>query len=929
MLLRIVHLSLFAAAFFVSTTINSFHAVAQDVAPSSQAANQETAQETAEPPVAAAQQEGQQGRGRGRRGARRGGRSATQANPNDGLPIAYLLSGDFAKALENLQRHRLDVEQLREDIELDVEASRIGRISFADVPTEGHHLAKVEAAREPRRRQFPAGTLVVRTDQRQRQLTATLLEPDSDDGLAAWNLFDEHLKVGGEFPVYRVPAGQSMLTGAVRPLASERRTGRRVTYDMVYGRGNARVDFAPPTTRVDWLADGKNFLQTRDGELRKVEALSGRSSPFLDPAKLLASLAAIPSMEQSRRQAISEQSTFQWNKDKTAALITHGDDLYHLPFDGSPAVRLTRTRGEEQYAQLSPDGKFVAYIRGRNLYVADVATQTEQAITQENDPKIRNGEASWVYYEEVYGRSWRTFWWSPDSRHIAFLRFDETGMPAFHAVDTIPLHSDLVTMAHPKPGDRNPAVTLGVAHVSGSPVEWIDLSEYTPADSLITYVGWRDQGPLLYFYVQDRAQTWLDFRTCPPNETSSERRFRETTKAWVADPGESWWVKDEIIFLSERSGWKHLYAFNQTTKEWRAITKGEWEIRSVDRVDEEAGWIYFTACERSPIATDWLRVRIDGSRQERLTSREGSHRITLAPKGNLAVDSWSSFKSAGDIRLVNTDGQEVRTIDSRPGYVVEEFQLGEFRHVQIPADEDFLLEATLTLPPDFDESKRYPVWLTTYAGPHAPRVRNSGGPQAQPQMLANLGIIVFALDPRSASGKGAQSTWTAYKQLGVQELKDLETGVKWLSQFGYVDPERIGMQGHSYGGFMTAYALTHSKLFCAGISGAPVTDWRNYDSIYTERYMNTPQENPDGYNKTSVVKAARNLHGRLLLLHGMMDENVHPQNSTQFMQALQNANKDFEVMFYPQMRHGLRGDHYNRLMIDFIKESLKLDEASK
>jgi dipeptidyl aminopeptidase/acylaminoacyl peptidase len=879
---------------------------------------------------AAPQQEGQQRRGRGRRGGRRGGgRGAAQANVNDGLPVAYLLSAEFAKGLENLQRHGLEVEQLREDIELDVEASRIGKVTIAEEATDGHRLAKVEASRETRRRQFPAGTLVIRTAQEQRPLTATLLEADSEDGLAAWNLFDEQLKVGGEFPVYRLPAGQSILTGPVRPLASQRKTGRRVTYDMVYGRGNARVNFAPAATSVDWLADGKHYLQTRDGELRKVEALSGRSSRFLEPEKLLASLGAIPSMEESRRQAISEQSTYQWNNDKTAALITHGDDLYDLPFDGSPARRVTRTPGEEQYAQLSPDGKFVAYVRGRNLYIADVASGTEQAITQDTDPKVRNGEASWVYYEEVYGRSWRTFWWSPDSRHVAFLRFDETGMPMFHAVDTIPLHSDLQSFSHPKPGDPNPRVKLGVAHVSGGPVEWINLDEYTPGDFLITYVGWRKEGPLLYFYVQDRAQTWLDFRTCAPDATASERRFRETTKAWVNDPGQSWWVKDEILFLSERSGWKHLYAFNPTTKEWRPITQGEWEIRGVSRIDDEAGWIYFTACERSPIATDWLRVRIDGSRQERLTSRAGSHRVELAPAGNLAVDSWSCFTSAGDTRLINTDGQEVRTIDSRPGYTVEEFQLGEFRHVQIPTEDGFLLEATLTFPPDFDESKKYPVWLTTYAGPHAPRVRDAGGPQIQPHMLANMGIIVFAIDPRSASGKGAQSTWTAYRRLGEQELADLECGVKWLSMHSYVDAERIGMQGHSYGGFMTAYALTHSKLFCAGISGAPVTDWRNYDSVYTERYMNTPQENPDGYNETSVVKAARNLHGRLLLLHGMMDENVHPQNSTQFMQALQNANKDFEVMFYPQMRHGLRGDHYNRLMIDFIKDSLKLDEASK
>jgi dipeptidyl aminopeptidase/acylaminoacyl peptidase len=845
------------------------------------------------------------------------------------LPTAYLFSAELKNCVENLQRHGIRIEQLREDIELDVEASRIGKVTQAEATFEGHRLATLEVEREPRRRPFAAGTIVVRTAQPLSRLAALLLEPESEDGFAAWNFYGEHLKTGGEYPVYRLAAGQAVLSGPWRPLDEDRVRGRRVTFEMIYGRPAERVNFAPPSTRVDWMPDGRHYLQTREGKLYLVDALSGSASRFPDAAKIAASLAAIPTLDAARRRTISEQVTFQWNDERTAFLIAQGGDLYYVPIDGSPARRLTRARGEKQYAQVSPDGQFVAYVRNHNLYISDVATQTEQAVTEEKDANIRNGECSWVYFEEVFGRNWRAFWWSPDSRHVAFLRFDETEMPKFHALDTIPLHGALTTMSHPKPGDRNPAVTLGVASVAGGEVEWVDLSDYSPGEFLITKVGWREKNPLLYFCVQDRAQKWLDLRTCRAEETQTTLQFRETTKCWVDNPARVFFVKDEIIYPSERSGWQHLYAYNMETKKWRPITQGDWEIRSLDRVDEEAGWIYFTACERSPIATDWFRIRIDGTKQERLTERTGSHRIDLAPKGALAVDSWSSFQSAGDIRLINTDGQQIRTIDSRPGYVLEEFNLGKFEHVQIPTEDGFQLEATLTFPPNFDESKKYPVWLNTYAGPHAPVVRDSGGPSMNLRMQANLGLIMLQLDPRSASGKGAQSTWTAYKNLGVQELKDIECGINWLKKRPYVDGERIGMNGHSYGGFMTAYAMTHSTLFAAGISGSPVTDWRNYDSIYTERYMDTPQENPAGYNSTSVVKAAGKLHGKLLLLHGLMDENVHPQNSIQFMQALQRANKDFRVMFYPEQHHGLRGDHYNRLMHDFIKQTMKLDGASK
>jgi dipeptidyl aminopeptidase/acylaminoacyl peptidase len=270
---------------------------------------------------------------------------------------------------------------------------------------------------------------------------------------------------------------------------------------------------------------------------------------------------------------------------------------------------------------------------------------------------------------------------------------------------------------------------------------------------------------------------------------------------------------------------------------------------------------------------------------------------------------------------------KLRTLDTNPVYERLQYRFGPYEQFQIPMSDGFQLEGSLVKPPDFDSSKKYPVWFMTYAGPHMPSISDAWQKgHAHDQMLAQMGMLVFRCDPRTASGKGACSAWPAYKQLGVQELKDIEAAIQWLKQKPYVDGDRIGMGGYSYGGFMTAYTLTHSKLFAGGIAGGPPTDWHLYDSIYTERYMDTPQNNPEGYERTSVVKAAQDLHGQLLLVHGTIDDNVHIENTYKLINALQDAGKQFQLMIYPKSRHGVGGVHYERLTVDFIRSVLQLPD---
>ena len=406
----------------------------------------------------------------------------------------------------------------------------------------------------------------------------------------------------------------------------------------------------------------------------------------------------------------------------------------------------------------------------------------------------------------------------------------------------------------------------------GGPVHWADLSDYSPDSFLISDVGWWPDSSAAYCYVQNRTQTWLDLVKFNPADASGtiKRLFRDSTKAWIESPGPIHWMTDgSFLWFSERDGWKHLYHYAADGTLKAQLTNGDWEVHSLEHVDSRNGWIYFTGTRDNPVSANLYRLK-PGGPIERLTQAAGSQTAAMNPEGQYFVSSCSDIQTPARLRLYAADGRLVRTLDSNPSYELKRLRFGPRERLKISTKDGFLLEAELVLPPDLDTTKKHPVWFMTYGGPHAPTVSDSwGGGRMCDQALAAEGFVVFRMDPRPASGKGAASAWTAYKHFGVQELEDIKTAINWLKQKPYVDGSRIGMAGHSYGGYITAYAMTHSDLFAAGIAGAPVTDWRDYDSIYTERYMGLPQDNPEGYNVSSVVRAAGRLHGKLLILHGV------------------------------------------------------------
>lgn len=841
-------------------------------------------------------------------------------------PYAYLFPAKYKKLTKHLQREEIKVSELREDIELDVEVHRIDRIVRDKKQAKGGRAFRLRTEHRQETKRFKAGTILVKTDQKPGDKVKELLDPTTKKKAIIRKLI-RRLKAAEDYPIVILNSYVPITHGSVCPLKEKRQFNKPITFETIYDP-NEKVSFrGSPVSGLTWLQDGEHYLQVRDGRQYKVHAESGRSVLFFDPNELAKGLRSLPTLDEKTAESLSKQTRHRMNPDRSAVLIDHENDLYYCTLDGKTAVRLTSSPGQEELSSFAPGGKFVAFVRDKNLYVVDIATQTERALTTDGGGLISNGQADWVYYEEVFHRNGQTYWWSPDSSAIAFIQFDDCPVNEFTVVNNTGKKQKVEETPYPRAGEPNPNVKLGVVTVAGGPVRWVELDEYLEGTYLIKKAGWMPDSKRIFFYVQDRAQTWLDFNTASKWRGEFKRLLRETTDAWVK-VGQPKFLSDGSFFLfSERTGWKHLYLYDKDAKLKHAVTKGEWEARQLEHVDEEKGWIYVTGTRDSHIAGNLYRVKIDGGKIKRLTKAPGDHNVNISPNGRYFIDTWSNDSTPAKIALYGINGRKKRMLDTNPVYKRQEYQFGTYEQFQIEMSDGFLLEASLVKPPDFDRNKKYPVWFMTYGGPHSPTIRNTwSGGRARDHMLAQMGMLVFRCDPRSASGKGACSAWTAYKQLGVQELKDIKEAIEWLRDKPYVDDDRIGMSGHSYGGFMTAYALTHSKLFAGGIAGAPVTDWRLYDTIYTERYMDTPQNNPEGYEKTSVVKAAENLHGKLLIIHGATDDNVHIENTFKLVNALQQADKKFELMIYPRYRHGVGGMHYNRLVINFIKTVLELDD---
>ena len=697
-------------------------------------------------------------------------------------------------------------------------------------------------------------------------------------------------------------------------------------------QGPSRVDFAGrPRQGQRWL-DGTQFLEAREGRWFRVDARSGAAVELWSDHKLLESLRGVGGLDESQRAKLAKPMPERMDGARARQWFAHLDDVWVASLDGSPAVRISETPTiPEQEIDFSPDGAHLAFVAANDLWIGDALGGGARRVTSDGDENVLNGVLDWIYQEELYGRgNFRGWWWSPDSRAIAYLRLDQSRVPRWTLVDDAAEPHIVETSPYPRAGDPNPVASLRT-HRLDQPeaVGIVDLSAWKDAEPLVVDVSWSPDNRLVW-QVQDREQRWLELWSSSKDGGDSRRLLREEGAAWVerVDDSVRWLADGTYLWSSERDGWRHLYHY-EGDQLLRQVTKGEWEARTLHGVDETRREAWISGTCRSHIGSDLVIVPLDGGEPRVVTSGKATHAVAPSKDWSLYVDSWSDISTPTKVALRDRDGALVRMIDDNPVKALDEWLWSPPRLVQVPNRGGFVMEGSLVLPPDFDPSKEHPVLLMVYGGPHAPTVRNAWGGSRMmfQQLLAQQGVVVFAIDNQSASGKGHVSTRVCYQQFGKRELSDYEDALDWLVARGGIDESRIGISGWSFGGFMASYALTHSKRFALGIAGGSVTDWRDYDSIYTERYMRTPANNPQGYATTSVVQAAPALSGRLALVHGAIDDNVHPANAMKLALALQRAGKQFDLMLYPRQRHGVvepaLAQHWQRLQLELVRRHLR------
>ena len=731
---------------------------------------------------------------------------------------------------------------------------------------------------------------------------------------------------------------------------------KQLTIERIFAEGGI-TGRAPET--IKWSPDGTkvSFVQRDDdgehGELWYADALTGEKKILVSEVKLSQLAPPVSKIHDEReieRVTRYHVAAYTWSPDSKHLLFDSQGQLWYYSLDTGTAVQLTSSPDASEDPKFSPDGNRLAFVRKHNLYVHPVsAGDGERPLTRDEKEKdkdrdkdrdkekennILNGEVDWVYGEELAVRS--NFFWSPDGREIIFLQMDETRVPAYPITDWSPTHPRVEQEKYPQPGDPNPAVRLGVVSSNGGKVRWIKLTD--DDDAYVPRFGWIREG-WAWAEVLNRKQDALDLYFIDAKSGKSRKVLTESAPAaWVNVNDDFRILKsgDRFLFTSWRDGHTHiyLYSFSQQdplaadAKFERQLESGDYEVIAISGVDDALATVFFTANKGDPRQEKIFSVQLDGSRMQSISPEEGSYAASFADDGKHFVETHSATLLPPRILLCVPGGNCYKIWEGRS---IADYDPIKPETLEFKTDDGTVLYGYLVLPRNAEANQKIPIPLIVYiyGGPADQIVRDAwGGTNALfHQILANEGFAVFAVDNRGSPNRGKKFSAATRLQFGGVELKDQLTVLDQLyAQFPQLDRTRTGMWGWSNGGSMTLYALTHSDRFKAGISVAPVTGWRDYDSIYTERWLGLPKDNARGYDD-SIVAAAGRLHGSLLLVHGTSDDNVHFQNTIQMTDALVRSGKQFRLMVYPSKTHGIAGagtrTQLFHMMEDFWNKELK------
>jgi dipeptidyl-peptidase 4 len=698
--------------------------------------------------------------------------------------------------------------------------------------------------------------------------------------------------------------------------------GRDLTVERIYsapGLGGARLG------EVIWSPDGKWLSYLTQNEIRGVDAATGRRQTLVDADHLRNVLLPAASRGQQTGLGRVAPARYLWSPDSRALLFVSAEELFWYDLKSQTSKRiagpLVKNAGADTTSddgntiddvQISPDGRSVAFVRDHDLWITNVADGAARQLTTGGTEERPNAELDWVYPEELDLHT--GYWWSPDSSQIAFLQLDESAVGRYPLVDDLSYQGKLTEERYPIAGSPNPTARVGVASVavaatsSGAEVHWMDTG--TDSSVLLARVAWLQDSRRIAIERLNRAQTRLDLLFADTASGKAQIAFTETDKYWVNVNDDLRFLADQKRFLwsSERSGYRHLYLYDLDGKQLAQVTSGDWEVEGIAGVNEKDAQIYFTSTQKSAIERQFYRVPLSGGEPVALTHDRGTHSVNLAPDCKHFLDSYSSAMTPPRQTLYNADGGTVAVLNENKVPELASYRMSPVEFLTVPGADGTPLDAALIKPVGFDPARKYPVIVHLYGGPGAQEVRDAwqGQDFLWHELMAEKGFLIFILDNRGTSGRGHVFETPIYHHFGRVELADQLAGVDWLKRQSYVDRARIGIWGWSYGGYMTCVAMLRAgDVFKAGFAGAPVTDWRQYDTIYTERYMGTPQENPDGYADSSPVNFASGLQGKLLIVHATGDDNVHFANTVELADKFVDAGKYAEYQIYAGRGHGI------------------------